>query len=275
MSFKKHIIHWVSYMLFNVGDHVSRNSYNNDTIFVITAINNSIANLKGVNIRLYADSPLDDLKPEQKKEDYFENDEEYVKETSEILNLDRNSFFYLPGKVLHFDGDRDYLDRCLKFYKKMNIQAYGVVLKEELVPLEISKYLNELKPDIVVITGHDYFYKNRDNKQDINNYRNTKYFIESVKNARKYENSHDKLIIIAGACQSNYEELIKAGANFASSPKRINIHALDPAIIASSIALSSRDSAIDIIKIISRKKYKEDGIGGIITNGMMYKGYPR
>ena len=262
-------------MLFNIGDYVSRNSYNNDTIFIITAISSSNANLKGVNVRLYADSPLDDLKLEQKKDDIFENDEEIVKETSEILNLDRNSFFYLPGKVLHIDGDRDYLNRCLKFYKKMNVQAYGVVLNEELVPLEITKYLNELRPDIVVITGHDYFYKNRDNKQDINNYKNTKYFIESVKNARKYENSHDKLIIIAGACQSNYEELIKAGANFASSPKRINIHALDPAIIAVSVALSSRDSAIDIIKIISRTKYKEDGIGGIITNGMMYTGYPR
>lgn len=262
-------------MLFNVGDYVSRNSYKNDTVFIITSINNSVANLKGLNIRLYADSPLDDLKIEQRNEILLENDDDFVKETSEILNLDRNSFFYLPGKILHIDGDKDYLNRCLKFYKKMNVQAYGVVIKEELVPLEISKYLNELKPDIVVITGHDCFYKHRDNKQDLNNYRNTKYFIESVKEARKYENSHDKLIIIAGACQSNYEGLIKAGANFASSPKRINIHALDPAIIAASIALSSRDSSIDIIKIISRTKYKEDGIGGIITNGVMYTGYPR
>ena len=69
--------------------------------------------------------------------------------------------------------------------------------------------------------------------------------------------------------------MIKAGANFASSPKRVNIHALDPAIIAASVALSTRDKPIDIIKIIERTKYKEEGIGGIITNGMMYRGYPR
>ena len=74
--------------------------------------------------------------------------------------------------------------------------------------------------------AHDFFYKNRDNKLDVNNYKNTKYFIDAVKNARKYESSHDKLVIIAGACQSNYEELIKAGANFASSPKRINLRDL-------------------------------------------------
>ena len=264
-------------MLFKVGDLVTRNSYKNDTLFKITSIENAQAFLKGVDIRLYADSPVDDLKLFEYNEEKSDNsnDDELVKETSEILNLDRNSFFYLPGKILHFDGDQEYLDRCMKFYKKMNVQAYGVVLKEDLMSLQIVKYLKELNPDIVIITGHDFFYKNRDNKLDVNNYKNTKYFIDAVKNARKYESSHDKLVIIAGACQSNYEELIKAGANFASSPKRINIHALDPAIVATSIALSSRDKPIDILKIISRTKYKEDGIGGIITNGMMYTGYPR
>ena len=97
----------------------------------------------------------------------------------------------------------------------------------------------------------------------------------AIKEARKYEKSQDKLIIIAGACQSNYEELIKAGANFASSPKRINIHALDPAIIASSLALSDRNKSIDLINLIEKTKYGSDGIGGIITNGTMYVGYPR
>ena len=100
-------------------------------------------------------------------------------------------------------------------------------------------------------------------------------FIKSVKAAREYEKSHDKLIIIAGACQSDYEELIRAGANFASSPKRVNLHALDPAIIATSVALSDKSKPIDLLSIIGKTKYKEEGIGGIITNGTMYMGYPR
>jgi hypothetical protein len=29
------------------------------------------------------------------------------------------------------------------------------------------------------------------------------------------------------------------------------------------------------MKILSRTKYGKDGIGGIITNGTMYVGYPR
>ena len=100
-------------------------------------------------------------------------------------------------------------------------------------------------------------------------------FVKAIKMAREYEKSHDKLIIIAGACQSDYEELIKAGANFASSPKRVNLHALDPAIVASSIALSDKSKPIDLINIIEKTKYKEEGFGGIITNGTMYTGYPR
>ena len=262
-------------MLFKIGDYVTRNSYNNDTVFKIISIENDIYNLKGVDVRLYADSPFDDLKIYNQTNNNDNNDDEFVEETNEILNLDRNSFFYLPGKILHIDGDEDYLERCMKFYKKMKVQAYGVVLSEEIIAEEITKYLERLHPDIVIITGHDFFYKNRKDISNMSNYRNSKFFIDAVKKAREYEKSQDKLIIISGACQSDYEGLIKAGANFASSPKRVNIHALDPAIIASSIALSTRDKPIDIIKIISRTKYKEEGMGGIITNGMMYTGYPR
>ena len=110
---------------------------------------------------------------------------------------------------------------------------------------------------------------------DLDFYKNSKYFVGAVREARKLESSHEKLIIIAGGCQSNYEELIRAGANFASSPKRINIHALDPAIIASSVALSVNSKSIDLLSVIEKTKYGSDGIGGIITNGTMFVGYPR
>lgn len=110
---------------------------------------------------------------------------------------------------------------------------------------------------------------------NLNNYQNSINFIQSVKSARNYEKSHDKLVIIAGACQSNYEELIKAGANYASSPKRVNIHALDPAIIAVTVALTERSKQINLLELLERTKYGHDGIGGIMGNGLMYVGYPR
>ena len=49
------------YMNFDIGDLVTRKSYNNDTVFVITDIIDNIYYLKGLNVRLYADSYLDDL----------------------------------------------------------------------------------------------------------------------------------------------------------------------------------------------------------------------
>lgn len=135
--------------------------------------------------------------------------------------------------------------------------------------------LLEYQPDIVIITGHDAYYKKKGDIHNIRNYKNTENFVKAVKEARRFEKSHEKLVIIAGACQSNYEELIKAGANFASSPKRINIHALDPAIIASSIAFADKNQSIDLISMIDKTKYGSEGMGGIITNGTMYVGYPR
>ena len=257
-------------MSFKIGDLVTRNSYHNDVIFKIVDIDDNIAILNGINIRLCADSNLDDLVPAK----------ETKNEDSDLLNrfgdmhLNRNEYFYLPGKILHIDGDTEYLKRCMDFYKKINIKAKGVKIKENEIKDKIPALLDEFKPDILVITGHDAYYKRMGNEEDNKNYQNTINFIKAVREARKIS-SHSDLIIIAGACQSNYEELIKAGANFASSPKRVNIHALDPAIIASSLALSDRNKPIDLISILEKTKYGKDGMGGIITNGTMYVGYPR
>ena len=38
---------------------------------------------------------------------------------------DRDDFFYIPGRILHIDGDNEYLKRCLKFYKNDNIISQG------------------------------------------------------------------------------------------------------------------------------------------------------
>ena len=259
-------------MKLNVGNYVSRNSYQNDIVFKILSIQDNIAFLKGVNVRLLADASIDDLKIVQNIEN---EDDKVIERNLKDFTLDRSHYFYIPGKVLHIDGDDTYLDRCMKFYQYMGIQANGITIPEKSISMKIKSLLEEYQPDIIVITGHDAFYAKKNNKDDTRNYQNSKYFISAIKEARKYEKSQDKLIIIAGACQSNYEELIKAGANFASSPKRINIHALDPAIIASSIALSDKNKSIDLIHLIEKTKYGSDGIGGIITNGMMYVGYPR
>ena len=262
-------------MNFKIGDIVSRKSYDNDIIFKIIDITNNIVTLKGVDLRLYADCLIDDLKKEDKKLDTLKADRKIINDNLKSVGLNRDEYFYLPGKILHIDADEDYLERCINFYHDLNVQAYGLIIQESEIYKDINKYLNEYNPDILVITGHDAYHKKNDDLTDLDNYQNSKNFIKAVKEARKYEKDQNKLIIISGACQSNYEELIKSGANFASSPKRINIHALDPAIIASSIALSEQNKSIDLLSLIEKTKYGSDGIGGIITNGTMFVGYPR
>jgi len=251
------------------GDLVTRISYNHDTVFKITNIKNDIYYLKGLEVRLYADADASDLQ-KYKEPAKIENDEQF-----EELPLDRTEYFYIPGTILHIDGDKDYLNKCLNYYKKKGIYAVGKKISEEHIYENILSLLNEYKPDIVIITGHDAYYPKKGDIKDLKNYRNTSNFIKAVKKARIFEKSHEKLIIIAGACQSNYEELIKAGANFASSPKRVNIHALDPAIIATNLALTEKNKEIDLIELLDKTKYGHDGIGGIKCNGLMYVGYPR
>ena len=247
--------------MFKEGEYVSRNSYNNDIVFIIIKIENDNYILKGVNERLVADAKKEDLKKE-------EGAREDCKAKKPNLE-EREDYFYMPGKILHIDADMDYLNRCLNYYKEASIWATGKCINENEIKYQIKDLIIEYNPNIVVITGHEAYNKNK------NSYRNSQNFADAIREARKYEKSHEKLIVIAGACQSDYEELIKAGANFASSPKRINIHALDPAIIATSISMSDATKEINLKEILEHTKYGSDGIGGIITKGTMYMGYPR
>ncbi len=253
--------------MFQIGDLVTRKSYDNDIVFKIINIEGNTYILKGVVVRLFADSPVEDLKIYNST-----SIDDFTPDIDGYRSLERDEYFYLPGRILHIDGDKDYLDKCMNFYKKNRLKAFGLYTTDDSLITDVIGNLKKYNPDILVITGHDAYYRK---KRVDDNYKNTSKFVEAVKEARKYESSHEKLFIVAGACQSNYEELIKAGANFASSPKRINIHALDPAIVAACLAFSDKNSNIDLIKILDKTKYGSDGIGGIITKGTMYIGYPR
>ena len=253
--------------MIKIGDYVTRYKYNNDCLFKVIDIKDNLYLLTGVNIRLYATAYNDDLKIEEKENRI--NDEEII-DNIDIKPKDyREDYFYLPGKILHIDADKDYLNRCLKYYKKMGLTAYGILSSEKELPDSIINYVEEVKPDILVITGHDVY-----NKQK-NEYKNSKFFEKSVEKARKYEKSYEKLKIISGACQSDFYSLIKSGSNFASSPKKVNVHALDPAILASIIALTENTKELDLIDTLSKTKSGPDGFGGIKCYGSMFVGYPK
>lgn len=109
--------------------------------------------------------------------------------------------------------------------------------------------------------------KNGADKNNIYNYRNSKYFINTVIEARKWANSSEKLVIFAGACQSYFEALINAGADFASSPGRVLIDFVDPLIVAQKIAETDIHKYISIGDIESSLTSGTKGISGTIVRG--------
>lgn len=162
---------------------------------------------------------------------------------------------------------------CLDKYKEFNITVYGYYMEESEIKDKIIPLLEKHRPDLLVITGHDAMKKNSDRK-NINSYLHTKDFVEAIRKARLYQDDKDSLIIFAGACQSYYELLLASGANFASSPSRKNIHALDPVFIVSQIANASIKNYVDLEKIVAKTSNKHLGIGGIDTRGVARKIYP-
>ena len=103
------------------------------------------------------------------------------------------------------------------------------------------------------------------------NYKNSKYFIKCVKNAREFDTANNNLAIFAGACQSFFEALIDAGANFASSPGRVLIDFADPLIVAERIATTNSEYYITIDDIANDLRDGKEGIGGIGARGKKRK----
>lgn len=177
----------------------------------------------------------------------------------------------IPGTILHLDSDPKFLKQCLDFYKEKNIIAHGYSMEPIEMPRRISELLNTHNPDILVITGHDGL-NSKNQPYLLKSYINSKYYVEAVKQARRFDRSKDSLIIFAGACQSFYEALMNAGANFASSPKRVNIRTYDPAVIAVEVALTPILTKINPAEAIAKSKSDFDKIGGIESIGTLRTG---
>ena len=216
------------------GDIVGRDSYNNDILFFVDRIlkinkTKKIAILKGINIRIEADAPIDDLrKLDAKKAKNFIRQLENL-EYKQIGNS-REKILESTGKILHLDGDKRYSEKTLKYYKKMGLNAVVKNIAESRQPQFVIPLLKKYQPDILVITGHDSMMKNGRNYFDIYNY-------------------------------------MYAGADFASSPGRILIDFIDPIIVANKIATTEKNVYISAKEISKLIKEGEKGVSGIGTKG--------
>lgn len=274
----------------NVGDIVARRSYGKDVFFKVNELlvdenGRKIAILKGIDIRLTATSEVDDLEKVSDEEiaAYWHRVivrlnrqmERLVRLRSEkrqrslirSVNSNQIESLDLPGTVLHLDGDEEYLGLCLAAYRQMKITAWGYHVAEKEQPQRVKELLALHRPDVLVLTGHDGLIKDAPDSQNIEYYYNSRYFVAAVKAAREYEKNLDDLVIFAGACQSHYEALIAAGANFASSPQRVLINTYDPVFIVERVAYTPVHEMVVLAEVIAGTITGFAGVGGVETHG--------
>ncbi len=260
-----------------VGDIVSVNRHGNNIFYKIDKIVDGLVFLKGLFHRTSLITSVENSKLSVVREsqtlsfqdEVIKNNEVKIKRIlAERVNTLPQNVSYKKPKLLHIDADEDYMKVCLKFYEVMGIEANGYVFDEPNQPKEIRGLLEKHKPDILVVTGHD-IDRDDNNIDEITDYENSRFYVESTSVARAYESSMDSLIIIAGACQSDYEAIMKAGSNFASSPARIMIDVLDPCYVAERIAYTYFTKTVTPEEAVKYTTTKLEGIGGVESSGVL------
>ena len=192
------------------GDIVGRRSYGKDIFFIVdkilnTRMNKQFAILKGLNIRIMADSPIEDLEIISRQEVInsikladldLENRIRKNKQRNKINEKLIRQRIY-TGKILHLDGDKKYSEKSARYYNKMGLNAIVKNIAENRQSKVVVPLLNKYNPDILIITGHDAMLKNGSNYNNIYNYRNSRHFMNTVKEARTWGKNSDKLVIFA------------------------------------------------------------------------------
>jgi len=206
------------------GDIVGRISYNKDILFYVDRIikakdsKKTYAILKGVYYRIEADAEISDLEKIDKEQLYTEKRgieskmKKRLKSASKSLfskrEIKNNNSEKTNAFILHLDGDRRYAQKSEKYYKRLGLKVVVKNIPENRQPQVISALIKKYNPDILVITGHDGMIKNGTDYNNIYNYRNSKYFINSVIEAKKAASPNKDLVIFAGACQSFFEAIM-------------------------------------------------------------------
>ena len=190
------------------GDIVGRKSYGKDILFVVKRIlktnKGEIVILRGLTERVEADSNLEDLELIEKNiiEDNIKKLDEKLrkriedKKNNRIANNKKTKEKIVPGKILHLDGDKRYSEKSYQYYKKIGLNATVKNIAENVQPRVVYRLLKTYNPDILVITGHDGMIKNGTGYNDIYNYRNSRHFIRTIQEARRYDEETKKGLVI-------------------------------------------------------------------------------
>ena len=154
------------------GDIVARKSHNQDILFSVENVINKIAILKGITIRIVADAYIEDLvllDTKEVDENLRSLDVRIEDRINRLLKIGKEkpkdsekTFQNInTGKILHLDGDKLYSEKSARYYKKVGLNAIVKNIPENKQHLLVREYINKYNPDILVLTGHDRYDKNR------------------------------------------------------------------------------------------------------------------
>ena len=144
------------------GDIVGRLSYGKDILFIVERIiktkeNHDLAILKGLTIRIQADSPIDDLEliePKAIEQDMRNQDAKVIKrikKQEKLLKINsypfREKIIIYTGRILHIDGDKRYSEKSRKYYRKLGLNAIVKSVPERKQPIYVGSFLQRYNPD--------------------------------------------------------------------------------------------------------------------------------
>lgn len=140
------------------GDIVGRISYGKDIFFIVEDIINlnkkEIAILKGLTIRIKADSPVEDLEILSKEliQNYEENLEKRFQERIQRCiqiygnnKENREKEIIYTGRILHLDGDKKYSIKANNYYKKIGLKAIVKNVPENRQPIVVVELIARYK----------------------------------------------------------------------------------------------------------------------------------
>ena len=60
-----------------------------------------------------------------------------INKNTKAQAVNNDMFFGRPGKILHIDGDEEYLETCLKVYKQLSLDAVGKAISPIFICISI------------------------------------------------------------------------------------------------------------------------------------------
>jgi len=165
---------------FKIGDVVTRKSYGGDVHFKIVDIINPggkkpVYVLRGMLYRLHADCLGEDLVKHDTRDVHAhvrQNITNFKKHASTksshggLLSF-LNKLRTRPGRILHIDSSKEFLDMCLEHYREGGLNPIGIRSDESEQPSVVKRLLERYHADILVLTGHDSMKKSYGKTEDI------------------------------------------------------------------------------------------------------------